>query len=175
MFLHCRIIKGALSRYSVTFYAILLMGKLGGRAFYSNEARATSVLFAALRSVECTVLRRNHNCTWKIAGLGRSSDHNSPRSIRGALQACFRFDAFFLTLFTSATAGQPCLFVLTFLISSESQTLWKRRTTLHGQLTDTSTSITCEAPNLKWKRCSQCRLLRGRHGGLGSPRRHFRP
>ena len=81
--------KGALSRYSVIFWAIWLWGKRMAAVRLSNEARSTSVLPVDYRSVHCTVYRNIHNCTWKIASLERLSDQDSSRSIRGALQACF--------------------------------------------------------------------------------------
>ena len=80
----------------------------------------------------------------------------------------------FLPLFMSAIAGQPRLFVLTSLTSSQSPTSCERRTTLHGQLPDPPTSIECEAPNLKKKKSAAiCPELVGWRRSLESSHRHF--
>ena len=77
------------------FCVILLWGKNnGGRASFQTK-RAQQVLCMSIIVVYIVLCSEIHNCTWKIASLERSSDQDSSRSIRGALQACFGFHEFF--------------------------------------------------------------------------------
>ena len=88
-------LKGALSRYSVIFCAILLWGKIMAAVIFPSEARSTSVLPVDYRSVYIVLCSEIYaTAPESLPSLERSSDQDNSRSIRGAPQACFGFHEF---------------------------------------------------------------------------------
>ena len=118
----------------------------GGRAFFQmkrmKQLPCSSPPLVVVYIVLCSEI---HNCMWnyiKIARLERSKYQGRSRLIRGALQACFGLHPFF-----AIVHGQPCIFILTFLIISQSLTSSEREITLHDKLNDARTPIVQEAWN----------------------------
>ena len=107
------IVKGALSRYSLIFCAILLWGKIMAAVYLSKRAQQVSFLSIACSEIYTTAPERSRvlNHWW----CERSLDQDNSRSFRVALQACFGFHEFF-----TIVDGQTCHF--TFLVISQSPT-----------------------------------------------------